>query len=568
MSKIKIFAHYDLKTGSHYHRLHTPLLDLKSDYDIVNKSSFTEQDLLGINIFLYNRFANVPVYMLNILRKKHNFKIIIDMDDDVYIPKKHYMYNMYETQKIPQKIIKHLINADYIICATELLADKLKQYNPNVIVIPNAINFNIEQFQLKEKEKSNKLRFIYPCSLSHMYDVELLESSFKRIKTDSYVNMKTEFTLAGYNTSNKQTESIWNKMKDVYKKLGKYKILGSLPTEEYMRLYDNQDVCNIPLEVNEFNRMKSCLKLYEAGSKKLVAMVSNVIPYTQHKGLYIPIENNMDWYKYTKELIKSEQMKVDYSEKLHEFVKENYNMQKINQYRRDLFNNIHNIQTNTKDTKIISIKYDNNQMTEYQSYFNTINSIEQKSYLFEYNPIISIIDNNIHNIKDSKYMGIFSWKFPAKTGFSEKEIYYNIDNEHDVYIFIKPFFKTGKDYFIHSEKFHPGLINIIKKLCDELNIEYTDSPEHIIYSNFYIGKYEIIKDYIDNYIKPSINLLETKLKDLAWQNSRYASMPIEQLKKYTGLTYYPMHSFVLERMLSIYLHNNKHIKVKTCIGET
>ena len=56
------------------------------------------------------------------------------------------------------------------------------------------------------------------------------------------------------------------------------------------------------------------------------------------------------------------------------------------------------------ETKIYSIVYDKNQIVEYEKYDNShIKTIEQKSYLFEYNVLIDVIDN--HNIAED-YLGI------------------------------------------------------------------------------------------------------------------------------------------------------------------
>ena len=567
---MRILAHYDEFTGSHYHRVHLPMLHLERhfpEYEIIRKKELKEEDFANCDILYYNRFIKIHLYHLNLLRKKYGFKIIIDMDDKVYIPKNHYMYNFYEQQKISEKIVANLVNADYIICSTDYLADELKQYNPNILVVPNAIDFEIDQFKLKEKEESNKLRIVYPCSLSHVHDVKLLETSFKKIKTDSFTRNNTLFTLAGYNEGNEQTKKIWNKMKDVYKKLGNYNIAHSLTTDQYMAHYNNQDVCTIPLEVTDFNKSKSILKLLEAGSKKLACIASDVQPYNLiPKGYYLPVSNNTDWYYHIKDLLKNKQMVVDYSEKLYEFVNTNYNMNLINNLRNDLFKTItHTV--DTKKTKIISICYKDNQPSEYERYVNPINSIKDKSYLFEYNPIINIVNNNLFNINDYDYLGIFSWKFPYKTGFSEKEVYYNIDDDHDVYIFVRDIFKTGKEYFDFSFNFHGEVLKeVIQNICNDLNIEFTDNPEYVVFSNFYVARVDIIKDYVNKYVIPIIDLMETKYKNTAWLNSKYMSLKVEELFKYTGLTYYPLHSFILERMFTIYLHNHQRLKVKSCSG--
>lgn len=566
---IRILAHCDDKTGSHYHRIYLPMLNLQkhySDFDIKIKKELKETDFANCDILIYNRFIKMNIFNLNQLRKKYGFKIIIDMDDKIHIPKNHYMYQFYETQKIPDKIIANLINADYIICSTDYLANDLKQYNKNIIVVPNSIDFEIPQFQYTEPIPYNKLRIVYPCSLSHVHDVKLLESSFKRIKSDTFVKNNTEFTLGGYNTTNKQTKDIWDKMTDVYKLLGGYKLSESLPTDQYMAHYDNKDVCIIPLKTTEFEKSKSNLKLLEAGAKKCVVIASNVEPYIYDKGYFMPVDNAIDWYKHIKELIKNKNMRYDYAEKLYDYVFTKFNMNDVNKLRYELFNTISKSVIDTKNTKIISICYDINQNSEYEKYMNKVNSIEQKSYLFEYNPIIDIVTNNLYNISDYNYVGIFSWKFPNKTTFSEREVYYNIDNEHDVYTFVHNRFKTGKEYFDYSENFHGNLLSVLEKLCSKLNIIYTDSPQYVMYSNFYVAKYEILKDYVYNYIIPSIELLETEFKEDAWRNSKYMNLSKADLLKYTGLDYYPMHSFILERMFSLYLHNHQNLKVKICSG--
>ena len=568
---IRVLAHYDEKTGSHYHRIHLPCENLKkisNDFEIIAKKNLVEQDFANCDILYYNRFIKIAPIALNKLRKRYGFKIVVDMDDKVYIPKDHYMYNFYEKDKIPEKIIGNLISADYLICSTDYLAEDLKQYNENIVVIPNSIDFSVEQYQFKERIESDKLRVIYPCSISHMHDVKLLEQSFKRIKSDSYTNLRTSFTLAGYNTTNEQTKKLWTSMTDIYKYLGKYNTAGSLETNQYMKHYDNQDVCIIPLRTTEFEKSKSNLKLLEAGAKKCAVIASNVIPYIYDTGNYLPVENKIDWYLQVKELVKNKELLKEYQDKLHNYVKTNFDMDNINIKRVELFNDLYkNYTYNNKDTKIISIAYKPEQYTEYTTYLNPVNTIEDKSYLFEYNPIVKIFNENLFDINNYKYVGVFSWKFAAKTGLTEREIYKHIDNEHDIYILIRPFFKNGNEYFTFSEKVHPGITEIIKLLCKDLNLEFTNNPEHIVYSNFVIVDRELYRKYINDIIIPAIALLEDKYKDLAWRNSRYPGLSKEELNKHTGLDYYPMHTFLLERLMSIYLHNNKNIRVKNCIGK-
>ena len=208
--------------------------------------------------------------------------------------------------------------------------------------------------------------------------------------------------------------------------------------------------------------------------------------------------------------------------------------------------------------KIYSIVYDEQQTIEYEKYFNNINTVNMRSYLFEYNVLIDIIDN--FNV-DDEYLGIFSHKFPFKTGLFKKKLYWLLENNPDFDIYgLCPQYSLKGKYLDFTEKAHPGFKELFYPLCKDLELEIRE-PEYVIYSNFVVMKTSIYKDYVNTIIKPAIHLLETKYKDLAWKNSNYKGLPIDQLKLHTELDYYPFFTFVLERLLNMYI-NNRDFKFK------
>lgn len=211
--------------------------------------------------------------------------------------------------------------------------------------------------------------------------------------------------------------------------------------------------------------------------------------------------------------------------------------------------------------KIYSIVYNSAQIVEYNTYFNSINTIEKKSYLFEYNVLIDIINN--FNI-DDEYLGIFSHKFPFKSGLFKKKLYWLLKNNPNFDIYGLCPQKLREQYLDFSETVHPGFKELFYPLCEDLGLKVKE-PKNIIYSNFVIMKTSIYKNYVNNIIKPAIYLLETKYKDLAWKDSNYKGLPKNQLKLYTELDYYPMIPFVLERLISIFIDNNNNFKFKQLI---
>ena len=135
--------------------------------------------------------------------------------------------------------------------------------------------------------------------------------------------------------------------------------------------------------------------------------------------------------------------------------------------------------------KIYSIVYDESQLHEYEKYDNShIKSYKDKSYLFEYNCLVDIVDN--FNINED-YLGIFSYKFPIKTGLFKKKLLKILkDNPNkDIYIFCTNSNKLKGNYLSFTEKVHPGFLNLFSLLCKDLGLEVRE-PKYIVYSNFFI----------------------------------------------------------------------------------
>ena len=204
--------------------------------------------------------------------------------------------------------------------------------------------------------------------------------------------------------------------------------------------------------------------------------------------------------------------------------------------------------------KLYSIVYDDAHKAQYERYDNShIKTPQQKSYLFEYNPIIDIVDN--HSIEE-EYLGIFSYKFATKFSFNGKAITkdvlrYRLESTpgFDLYglsnLSSKRFF--GFDFI---EKSHPGFFDIFFPLCEDLGLT-KEEPDFMINSNFFVTKTEIYRSYVAEVIKPTIDLLDGKYKELAWRKCRYDDAD-PNIMMFTGLPCYTFHTFILERLMAQY----------------
>ena len=179
----------------------------------------------------------------------------------------------------------------------------------------------------------------------------------------TYDNSKFQFCLGGFgvNEQYKFIEQIFtNQFKNIYSQFYKgylkefrqedndlgnchpYKRLWGTSVWQYATLYNETDICLVPLVNNKFNNCKSEIKIIEAGHFKKAVIVSNVKPYTiccnkSNSILINPSKNNEGWGVAMKAMIHNKNRREDLSESLHEMVKENYYMDKISIIRNQLY---------------------------------------------------------------------------------------------------------------------------------------------------------------------------------------------------------------------------------------
>ena len=71
-------------------------------------------------------------------------------------------------------------------------------------------------------------------------------------------------------------------------------------------------------------------------------------------------------------------------------------------------------------------------------------------------------------------------------------------------------------------------------------------------------KREYYLDYIENFVKPSLQYMEEEIWEEVNVDAEYKSgLPPELLKQYTGLDFYNYQTFVLERMILFFIDNKK-----------
>jgi glycosyltransferase involved in cell wall biosynthesis len=326
-----------------------------------------------------------------LIQKLNDLGIITICDiDDYWMPgKEHPIHDIIRVNKLNEKIIANLKVSKYVTTTTELFAEEIRKINKNVIVFPNAINPNEPQFKEPTIE-SDRLRVGWLGGSSHLHDLQLLD--FARL---SQYKDKLQFVLCGFDTRgtvteiNQQTgehkrrdilphETVWAQYEKIftqnlttvseeYKKYllqytqenypndlnEAYVRVWTQPVTSYAKNYSKFDISLSPIKNHMFNRMKSQLKVIEAGFYKKAIIASNIGPYTidlkhcLNHGSFVDgnallvdeNRNHSDWSKYIEKLLKNPNMVKDMGERLYETVKDKYDLNNVTKDRREFYLN-------------------------------------------------------------------------------------------------------------------------------------------------------------------------------------------------------------------------------------
>src|SRR5271155_5017110 len=334
-------------SGCDYHRIILPLEDMQIDLNqFANKNLF--EVIKETKVLWFNRTPAALTYdSVVILKKKYGFKVVVDLDDYWVLHPKHNLNFIWKISEMEKEIPRWIDISDAVIVTTSLLADKVKPLNPNVHVIPNALPYGTAQF-LNARIESEFMRFLWAGGGSHRSDLK--ELTIPLLKTNNHPAFnKAQFIMCGFHAveGHPESEREWLTMEHNFNsgnKLKNYVRRTTLPLQSYMRHYDHCDVSLVPLENNNFNIYKSNLKILEAGSNDSAVICSDMEPYSSfpNRDSVMFATNARSWYDHLLYCIKNPNFVVERGKQLGEFVRENYYLPKVNQYRKQLFESLIN----------------------------------------------------------------------------------------------------------------------------------------------------------------------------------------------------------------------------------
>jgi len=398
-NKIKVLVLPSDKTGVGKFRSVDPHVMLQNSYPddfhvdidyepkITDVNYWKQYQIVHVHRNIGNNYDNTP----NVIKYLKSLGIIVVVDiDDYWLPtKEHPIHQLIVQNKIHEKIVANLKEASYVTTTTKVFADEIKRFNPNVVVFPNAIDPNEPQFKQPTLE-SDRIRIGWLGGSSHLHDLMLLGGF---VNKNSDLKDKVQYVLCGFDTRgtmteiNQQTgeqkqrpikpeETVWVRYEEIF--TDNYKIIDenykkyltefkeydyetslslpysrvwTKPVTSYAMNYSKFDISLAPIKNHIFNRVKSQLKVIEAGFYKKALIASNVGPYTidlkhsLHQGQFtdgnalLVNENNnhSDWSKYIKKLVQNPNLIQDMGERLYETVKDTYDLRNVSKERGEWY---------------------------------------------------------------------------------------------------------------------------------------------------------------------------------------------------------------------------------------
>jgi glycosyltransferase involved in cell wall biosynthesis len=402
MAKIKILVVPSDRTGVGKFRSVDPHIFLQTQYpddfhiDIVYDVPMNDLNFFkDYQIVSFHRSISPDFEKSHELIQKLNelgIATVGDIDDYWMPGKEHPIHDMIVVNKINEKIVANLKVAKYVSTTTPLFADEISKFNKNVVVFPNAINPNESQFKEPTPE-SDRVRVGWLGGSSHLHDLQLLDQSFSKLIK---LSDKLQYVLCGFDTRgtvteiNAQTkehkkrnilphETVWAQYEKIftqnyeivseeYKKYllnysqeefpnessESYVRVWTRPVQSYAKNYSKFDISLAPIKNHMFNRMKSQLKVIEAGFYKKAIIASNLGPYTidlKHclsNGNFVDgnallvdeNRNHSDWAKFIEKLVKNPNMIKDMGERLYETVKDKYDLNVVTKQRAEFYKSI------------------------------------------------------------------------------------------------------------------------------------------------------------------------------------------------------------------------------------
>jgi hypothetical protein len=241
--------------------------------------------------------------------KKNRIRVVFDTDDALeLVPPENLNYHVIQPRlDVYQRLLS---TADVVTTTTPTLANHLRAWNRNVVVIPNSVD--PEDWPARTPAKTGKVRIGWTGSATHFADLTVALDAIRELQK------KNSFKLVLQGICMEPTlqelvdflDARWGKrffetpvgraIRRFMQKLEgiDYEFQPMVPIQAHpAKVCDLAlDIGIAPLADDRFNRHKSCIKYYEYAMAGAVTLASHVLPYSEE--VPTTAKNNRESWKF------------------------------------------------------------------------------------------------------------------------------------------------------------------------------------------------------------------------------------------------------------------------------
>lgn len=295
------------------------------------------EQLQHADIVVFHRAEEQEYHDLAKMLKRDGKKIVMDNDDTFRLEDHHPLADFTPDGKYQDSLNKRKNSVDEFIkmcdlvtASTETLANEYREFNDNVVVLPNCI----DQFDWEEplRNESDKVRIGIVGSAAIEYDYQHIKDVIKELGDRDDV----ELVLFGLGDLKHRKENPL--VTKVFSE--EYEFWDSVNMTQFpwVKRYDYNRVLNesrldimiIPRRDNYFNRCKSNIKFLEAAMCEIpvIAQSFDGGPYEEiTPDMGVLIRDNSKWREEIERLIKDKDLRRSMGKKAREYALKNYNIE-------------------------------------------------------------------------------------------------------------------------------------------------------------------------------------------------------------------------------------------------
>jgi len=181
----------------------------------------------------------------------------------------------------------------------------------------------------------------------------------------------------------------------------------------------------------------------------------------------------------------------------------------------------------------------------------------------------SVILDLVPAFKGDK-IGVCSWALREKLRFMlppRRELTQDVvEGDYDVLLLSRN--SRHHQMLLRAETWHPGFKALLLKIFDRVGFVFAFPevwPQRTVYFNHFIATRQVYQAYVDELLRPAMAVMDQddEIYNAVWIDSGYTKLKGEipaNVREAWG--FYPMHSFLCERMFSCWI-NDKDLKIES-----